>query len=108
MPTVNTVGVPITVAGVLFPPAAASQPVNFTGNLEWCLFQNDCPFRVVILDHGGDRVLVHLQPGDVKPYWFGDRDFNKLHVLGEAVSAAGDIAVGDILYIDFKLKRRDM
>ena len=92
--------IPITSANVNTP-----QEERFGSNIEWAIVQNDCPFAVNILGHDNQRIL-HIPANDLLPLLMGSREFNSLRIYGEAVSAAGDILVGNVLYIHWSPKRR--
>jgi len=95
----QTLTKPVAITGVL-------QEVIFPGNLEFCRFVNNGPMNIIVYDHGG-QVLAMAWPGDAWPHDFGSSDYNRLQMLGDAAALAADIAAGNILYIQYQLKRRE-
>ena len=86
--------------------ALTAQLVLFPGNLEWVQMINNGPTTIYVLGHGLE-VMFPVWPGDVFPYDFGDQNFNTLSLYAGAAALAADIAAGDVLYIRYKLKRRE-
>lgn len=86
--------------------AAAPQEVLFPGILEWVQFINNGAPNVFVLGHS-EEILFKAWPGDVWPYRFESQNFDKLRIYGDIVNTAAEIAAGDVLYIRYRLKRRE-
>jgi hypothetical protein len=81
------------------------QEFRFTGNLEWMRCENDGPQTITIFGHDGET-LLHVLPGDIKPFHFGSREYSTLRIGTDIGLTGGDIALGNFLYLHYKLKMK--
>ena len=86
--------------------APTAQRVDFPGLVEEIEIINNGATNITFLGHS-EEVLFKAWPGDVWPLRFEDRDYNYLRLYGDVVNTAAEIAANDVLYIRFKLKRRE-